>query len=60
MPDDWLAVEVDANGACLYWREEVTDENVDARLDAVARVLESLLQAHVGTAVENHESVSED
>ena len=43
VPADWLAIEVDANGACLYWREKVSDENLEERLDAVARVLASLL-----------------
>ena len=46
VPPDWLAIEVDANGACLYWREEVSDENLDERLDAVAGVLASILAQH--------------
>ena len=46
VPPDWLAIEVDASGACLYWREEVSDENLGERLDAVSRVLASLLIQH--------------
>lgn len=43
LPSDWLAVEVDRNGACLYWREEVSDATAADRLDAVVGLLRSLI-----------------
>ncbi len=43
MPSDWLAVEVDRNGACLYWREEVSDATAHDKLDAVVSLLRRLI-----------------
>ena len=43
MPSDWLAVEVDRNGACLYWREEVSDATAGDKLDAVVGLLGDLI-----------------
>lgn len=60
LPKDWLVVEVDAIGACLYWREEVSAENLDAQLDAVNRVLSSLLRAHVEDATDNQNPLGGD
>lgn len=47
LPTDWIAVEVDAKGVCLYWREEVTDESLQPRLDTVFRLLKGLLALHL-------------
>ena len=46
LPPDWLAVEVDARAASLYWREEVSEENLGERLEGVSRLLTSLLVRH--------------
>lgn len=43
MPCDWLAVEVDRNGACLFWREEVGDAGAGETLDAVVSLLGALI-----------------
>lgn len=43
MPSDWLAVEVDRNGACLYWREEVSDATAGETLDSVVELLAHLI-----------------
>ena len=43
LPCDWLAVEVERNGACLFWREEVSDAGSGETLDAVVCLLEALI-----------------
>lgn len=53
MPSDWLAVEVDRTGACLYWREEVSDATADDKLDAVVGLLGHLI-ARAREASEKH------
>ena len=44
LPVDWLAVEVDRNGACLYWREEVSEATMGEALDGIVSLLGDLLE----------------
>ena len=44
LPPDWLAVERDAHGACVYWREQVGDETLGQRLDGIENVLNALVE----------------